>query len=397
MSGPQGMGALTPNITIPGSIGGIGSGYDDEVLALGAIWFSALDVLEAAEWPTYTEAIAHDEYRFGRGPIFVEHWTDEYTSMEWPLYQVAIDDNAALLLGPYWLTAYWAQSSQPAYNVFLPSFTDPLWHARLQTTESAAPYGGTISIVGGYRYHRWIRSSQAPFFLGTAGAITVDGILVGAGGGGSGGSGAYGGGGGGGEVELFSGRTITNSRSDVVIGIGGGRGTGTQGGTGGSSTFDGLTSLGGGGGGFGNSNGSNGASGGGAGINTSSGVNGTGGTGSPGGNGGPAFSGNVATARGGSGGGAAGSATGPSGTGGTQSVGGSGLQWYTAFTSQYFGGGGAAAGGGTAGAGGGAPGTANAPALNSGGGGGGGSHSSVSTVTSNAGADGTLILRYPYP
>jgi hypothetical protein len=281
-----------------------------------------------------------------------------------------------------------------------------------------AATGGTVSTVGGYKYHTFTSGgSFIVSYAGTSPQNTVEYLAVA--GGGGGGRGYGGGGGAGGAID--SSGTFAAATYTIVIGGGGTTpptGTGAVGGNGVSSTISGtgisVTTTGGGGGGFYNLTGgvSGGSGGGGGGSNdiTNSAGTGTSGQGSAGGTG----TGNNSAPTpiwGGGGGGGGKTAVGVNGVVGTGGNGGAGINWKSLGTS-YAGGGGGGVGssgggavvtGGTGGAGGGGNGAQNtttgtAGAINTGGGGG-GAGGNGNGATSNGGDSGTggsgiVILRY---
>jgi hypothetical protein len=280
--------------------------------------------------------------------------------------------------------------------------------------------GGEISYSGGYTIHTFTSSDK---FTVTSGSGDVEVLVVG--GGGSGGNrnttNANGGGGGGGVI-YDSAYAVTAQDYPITIGKGGAAVSGiSRGNNGGSSVFGTLTALGGGGGG---------STGVGAGL---AGGSGGGGTNNYGG-GSASQPGGYANAGGtigitwtGSGGGGAGSA---GVAGANTSTGGNGGTGYTSSISgntQYYGGGGGGGGNSSEragdGFGGGGRGTGTTSYYNynvytnelnntthgsgipdaipnTGGGGGGGSYWAASggwSTYSGAGADGTVIIRYPTP
>jgi hypothetical protein len=265
--------------------------------------------------------------------------------------------------------------------------------------------GGTVTTVGGYRYHTF--NSSGSFV--TAGATSSDVEYLCVAGGGSGGG--YGGGGGAGGAidsnQTFSaGVTYT-----VTIGSGGAAFANhtQQGNDGTSSSISGtgistVSSTGGGGGGTASSNGKSGGSGGGGGYNSAGGA-GTAGQGNAGAN---AFNNSDPYASGGGGGkGGAGNTNSGANVAG---AGGTGINWKSLGTFYAGGGGGGVAGGsgytqngvlGAGGSGGGGSGqwggytAATAGGNNTGGGGGGGGYNgSISQSLTGAGGSGVVILRY---
>ena len=120
--------------------------------------------------------------------------------------------------------------------------------------------GGTITEVGGYKYHAFTTVGSSTFTV-TGGEGTVE-VLVVAGGGGGGGSHGGGGGGGGGGLVYHSAKAVTTGTYAVTVGDGGDPGrdygsstTGNYGASnnshgkkGGNSTFGDITAIGGGGG-----------------------------------------------------------------------------------------------------------------------------------------------------
>lgn len=165
--------------------------------------------------------------------------------------------------------------------------------------EAITATGGTVTTVGGFRYHTFNTSGIFNISSAPPGS-TVEYLIIG----GGGGSGAFGSGSGaggyrqsvpgrlsGGNSPAESALTLGPGSYNVTIGSPGSNSTtsGVIGGQGNSSSFSGVVSLGGGGGGSGNStwNGGNGASGGGAAAswtNTGTGGSSIAGQGFPGGN-----------------------------------------------------------------------------------------------------------------
>jgi hypothetical protein len=259
-----------------------------------------------------------------------------------------------------------------------------------------AANGGTVSYAGGYTYHTFTASSV---FTVTAGAKTVEYLVVAGGGGG----GRYGGGGGAGGYVSGS---MTASANSYIITVGSGGaghvGDAQGGGNAGSGTSSSISSLvssvgGGGAGNYGNPTGSpgvSGGSGGGAGISNTSGSlaggSGTSGQGNAGGGspGGTNFAG---------GGGGGASATGANGN--STGRGGNGSTWLNGTT--YAGGGSGSQpssnlpGGNGGGGAGFTAGTSRTSAIdatqNTGGGGGGGRDNSPSAGN---GGSGIVIIRY---
>jgi hypothetical protein len=175
-------------------------------------------------------------------------------------------------------------------------------------TQSFLIIGGrTTEFVGGddrlWRAHELLASQN----IEVAAPVTADVLLIGgAGAGGRNSTNNYrGGGGGGAGGRHFSSRTLSPGVYPVVIGRGGVRGT-NRGGSGTSSSFDGVSVVGGGAGGGGSSNvnGLTGGSGGGGGNNAGLGAAGTAGQGHAGAN----QSGNSFAGGSGGGGGGAGAA-----------------------------------------------------------------------------------------
>jgi len=269
-------------------------------------------------------------------------------------------------------------------------------------TSSSDCTGGTITHNGGYTIHTFTVSST----LTCTSSYSADVLVVGGGGGGAG----QGGGGGGGVVVSTS--VALSGSMGVTVGGGGAGKSGTldatQGGTGGSSTFAGLTAGGGGGGGAwcaagaaGAASNGSGGGGGGSGSGTYSG-----GAGASGGHSGGA--GIINSGRGGGGGGS--SADGASSTNGGAGGSGSSVTLNGTNYGPYAGGGGGgswappagAASGGSGG--GGASGIADGTGphinngiggtANTGGGGGGGGNSQGD---GGAGGSGIVIIRYPTP
>jgi hypothetical protein len=263
--------------------------------------------------------------------------------------------------------------------------------------------GGTITEVGGFRYHTFTTSGS---FLITSGSKSIDYLIV-AGGGGGGisietnpfGDGAGGGGAGG---LLFGTRLGSVGTYDVVVG-----GAGSISNRGGNSSALGFTAIGGGGGGDDTNNANfataeSGGSGGGAATEcggAASGGAGTTGQGFAGGN----SDASCSIRNGGGGGGrtavgGAGNLVNTSGGG----AGGAGYTWVNGST--YAGGGGGGCGGnnnngrGAAGSGGGGAGALISTAATSGtantGGGGGGSSAGGAPGQAGIGGSGVVIIRY---
>lgn len=391
MTGPQGMGQLVPTVLLSSGDSLYDQYIENEV---GTVWSSKLGAMDAPVWIPYNTAVLQNEYNTGRGPLWVEAWTNEYDEMEWPSYIDGIDDNASQWLGPYWTNAWWDQSVQSPYDTVMEFDVESIWYNLFDEEADALAYGGVISTAGGYRYHTFTTNLEWAFHQGTD-DVTIEGILVG--GGGGGGGNGFGilnnGGGGGGAAEIFSGITPSGT-SPVVIGAGGGGNANGRGATGGNSTFAGMTALGGGGGGGGGSGsstqGGDGGSGGGA-AATNDNTSQIGGTGSPGFNGGDNAIHATLISRRGGGGGGAGSA-GAAGIAGSSSTtsgqGGDGVQWPAGSGTYYGGGGGGNPGNG--GLGGGANGGNNSAPANTGGGGGSGVNGGA-----GSGGSGILIIRYP--
>jgi len=290
-------------------------------------------------------------------------------------------------------------------------------------TVVVAPTGGTITTDGTARIHTFLSSGT---FTNTADVTSVRYLMVAGGGGGA----PIGGGGGAGGYLAGTSMSVSNQAYSIVIGSGANGGyNNITGGTGGNTTFNGLTAIGGGGGGAhaggtASTVGGNGGSGGGSGDNAGAYPAGTGtvGQGNNGGNGSNTY--NISSRRGGGGGGA--------GAVGSSSVpphGGVGLQNNINGTNHYWAGGGGGSpydhatnagnggsgggGGGSAGAGGntGSAGTGGS-GLNAGGngalgssivggvggantgGGGGGSSWEHNGTSVKSGGDGIVIIRY---
>lgn len=279
----------------------------------------------------------------------------------------------------------------------------------VEAVSSIEATGGTLTDVGGYRYHTF--TSTGTFEVTAAPQDASVEYLVLSGGGGGGGAssaaaisnGGAGGGGAGGLV--FGSTTITDNTYSVTVGAGGGGGDTSNNGTkGGSSSFASFASAEGGGYGAGGENlaGGNGACGGGGSENS-------GGTGSIGFNGGNS-SGSNPYGGGGGGMGQAGTASTDQDALGT---GGDGIDTYSAWASAtstgaagyYAGGGGGGMGkgggdvapGGQGGGGDGANESLDAVAgtANTGGGGGGGKDISTSVRFGANGGSGVVIIRYP--
>ena len=247
--------------------------------------------------------------------------------------------------------------------------------------------------------------------VATSPSPVVEYLVIGGGGGGgeSGGGGA--GGGGAGGYRTASGFSVATQTYAITVGVGGVHSVvNGQGGAGGNSIFDTITSIGGGGGG-GYSNlssvtGGNGGSGGGGGYNATTGGTGTSGQGFGGGGGQENASHTAFT--GGGGGGA--SSAGTNGAGTTRGTGGSGTaSSITGVSVTYAGGGGGGGygsggvqlqgGGGSGGSGGGGTGanyTTNATngGANTGSGGGGAAGSAGSAGIGGDGGAGVVIIKY---
>ena len=265
--------------------------------------------------------------------------------------------------------------------------------------------GGTVTTVGGYRYHTFNSSGS---FVTTGGSSSNVEYLCVAGGASGGG---YGGGGGaGGAIDSNQTFSAGVTYTVTIGGPGAAFSNHTQQGNDGtSSSISGtgistVSSTGGGGGGTASSNGKSGGSGGGGGYNSSGGA-GTAGQGNAGAN---ALNNSDPYASGGGGGkGGAGNSNSGANVAG---AGGAGINWKSLGTSYAGGGGGGVAGGsgytqngvlGAGGSGGGGSGqwgsytAANPGADNTGGGGGGGGYNgSISQSTTGAGGSGVVILRY---
>ena len=258
--------------------------------------------------------------------------------------------------------------------------------------------GGTVSVLGAYRYHTF--TSSGTFTAESTGSVDVL-VLAGGGGGGS----EHGGGGGAGGL-ISSTLTATTGSFSVVVGSGGAGGgyTATNGGgymgsNGANSSILGLTAIGGGGGGpYGNNTGNSGGSGGGSynGNGVYSGY--TAGQGNRGGSG---YSGGSAQYAGGGGGGAGG--VGGDYTGANAgTLGGVGINWLSLGTFYAGGGGGGIYTSGTIGAGGsgvggnGGNGSVNATngATNRGSGGGGSRDNTDASAVGGNGGSGIVIIRY---
>jgi hypothetical protein len=254
--------------------------------------------------------------------------------------------------------------------------------------ETVIPYatGGTVSVSGGKRIHKFTSSDTLTVVNGG----TIERLVIG--GGGSGGSTNSGGGGGAGAVEYSAAESITPGAKTVTIGNGGtavgGLSDPKVGITGDPTILGVITAVGGGGGGM--ATGLNGGSGGGGGNGS-----GSGGTATHGYNGGASTGG---SGKGGGGGGGA-SAVGADGSGANGGNGGAGVSYSISGSSvAYAGGGGGGDFLGTPGTGGssigghgggassGAP-TAGAANTGSGGGGAG-------NRASGAGGSGVVIVSY---
>jgi hypothetical protein len=255
------------------------------------------------------------------------------------------------------------------------------------------PTGGTITTVGGFRYHQF--NTSANFVVPSGFSASAEYLIVA---GGSAGGKGFGGGGGAGGYRAAS-TTITAQTYSIVVG-GGGAPTSTTGGNGGNSSGFGITSTGGGGGGGNGTNitaaisGNSGGSGGGGSGKSGGGAGGSGGSGTSG----QGFAGGAgisASAIDGGGGGGGAGAVGqtavnavPTGAGGV------GLQW---LNGTFYGGGGGGNGNGAGGNGGGGTGNTGgnggSGAANSGGGGAG----AYNAHTPGSGGSGVVIVRYPQP
>lgn len=247
-----------------------------------------------------------------------------------------------------------------------------------------------------YSFRAYAINSQGTSYGGVFRAVpgmTVQALVIG--GGGGGGTGQYptlpGGGGGAGGFQYDSAHSVIPGNYAITVGAGGlGTLAGFQGGDGGNSVFDSLTSIGGGGGGGVESSGGGGVShqgdtggsGGGSGYNFTPGGLGTGGQGN---NGAAGASNN---AGGGGGAGAVGSGI-NGGNGSASSI--------TGASVTYAGGGGALGGtGGTGGGGAGSFGTADATANTGSGGGGLGYNNVVNGQRSGNGGSGVVIIAYHF-
>lgn len=253
--------------------------------------------------------------------------------------------------------------------------------------------GGTQSSDGSYNYHTFNSSGDLVI---SGGSLSVEYCVVGGGGGGAASNAGCGGGGGGGQVQTIS-TELASGTYAAVIGAGGAAGTsGSRNGVnGGTSSFNGTSSIGGGGGGGLSSTAPSGASGGGAIYGQS------GGTGTAGNNGAGGATGGTTRYAAGGGGGA-----GSAGSAGNIAVsGGNGGNGVTFGPLSYGGGGGGGAGyegsetifpGGTGNGGGGDGGTglANGVAGVRGGGGGGGGFRPATPVAAGAGGSGVVVVRY---
>lgn len=275
-----------------------------------------------------------------------------------------------------------------------------------------AATGGTITEVGGYRYHTF--TSSGTLSVSSLGTTTgsVEYLIV-AGGGGGGAAlratvqRAGGGGGAGGYITGTTNVTATNY--SFVIGAGGPGNVHAGANTtddpnlhkGSNSTAFGLTAIGGGGGGSaGAGSGGAGGSGGGSGRNNGTIAAGTSGQGNNGGAG--AVGGTTGIYGAGGGGGANGA-----GSSGTTSVGGNGGSFRTSLLVNHSGGGGGARRSGSAGSGGGAgagngateTNTGGSATVNTGSGGGGASVASTATTgtyrAGGTGGSGIVVVRYP--
>ena len=418
----MGKNAAWDRVLSASEISQIAGGYDEIVKTdLSALFFVGGPMEFTSEnppiWYTYSEGITEKLYQDdftnsflqeSWGPIFVDAWTTEYGSMEWPTFADAASDNARVYLGPDWFDAYWAQATNPGYDSMVESqlgSKNALFHMRGDTKDAATnspPVGGTPSTDGTYLYFTF--TSDENFYSGVVtGSRNFDYIIVGGGGSGAGGNGAgsgeMGGGGGGGEVyTAVSDAISTGAALPVVIGDGAASvGTGVQGNNGSDSSFNSITAEGGRGGGCigvssgAGQNASAGAGGGGGGAGTSGPVVGTGGTSVSGGAGGDGFPTGASTTqqRGGGGG-----STANTGGTGSSATGADGTEWPSG-SGDYYGGGGtggwnytfSSAAGGLGGGGSGNGSTGVAGGNNTGGGGGGG------RAGGSAGGSGIVIIR----
>ena len=244
----------------------------------------------------------------------------------------------------------------------------------ISKTIVAAPTGGTITTDGNARIHTFLSSGT---FTNTADVTNVRYLMVAGGGGGA----PIGGGGGAGGYLAGTSMSVSNQAYSIVVGSGAnGGGPGVAGGTGGNTTFNGLTSIGGGGGGPHQSGstsvaGTNGGSGGGGSDNSNSygPGSGTSGQGNAGGTGSGQYTDNGEANRSGGGGGGAGAVGGS----GRPAHGGVGLQNNINGTNHYW-----------AGGGGGAP-YGSATSFNGGNGGNGGGGGASAGAGGNTGSGGT--------
>lgn len=250
-------------------------------------------------------------------------------------------------------------------------------------TVTALPTGGTISVSGGYRYHRFTSSGT---FNSSGTSITSLDLLIVAGGGGGGQNG--GGGGGAGGVIYQTGVSKAAGSYGITIGGGGSRGNnnGDAGYQGGNTTGFGYTAIGGGGGDSRDGDSPTSGGSGGGGCSGSGGASGTSGQGNNGGS----SAGGDCPATGGGGGGK--TQVGDYGNNNDPGVGGNG----GTFLGYAVGGGGAGgftcnSGGSRSGGSGGGGNTGSAGSTNTGGGGGG--HND-NTGSSNNGGSGVVVVRY---
>lgn len=266
----------------------------------------------------------------------------------------------------------------------------------------------TITTIGGTIYRLITLTSNGSLEIINGDLLNVDYVVVGGGGGGGGAGPNQGLGAGGGAGSFKTGQIplVTSGAYSFTIGTGGAGTTGSAGAgsNGGDTSGFGITAIGGGGGGQWWNAARVGASGGGGGNQTgvtTTGANGITGEGNKGGNG-ANYSGAPGATSCGGGGGAGG--VGGNGSGGTGGAGGAGMTSTIIGSTGTFcqgGGGGGTAAGGTGGTTGGFGGTGNsdggAAAANTGSGGGGASDLNVGNKTGGRGADGVIILRFPYP
>lgn len=364
--------------------------YDDQVAATADNVFylkGGEDIVttfgvEPQLWLTYSEALANSEYNDdpGYGPFYVEEWTDEYLSMEWPTLADGLAADVTYHLGPYWTDAWRAQESPASTYDDVLTAIGSVFELDASTDATAPNQAlGTVTTTepgDGYRYHTWTDGDGA-FWVGSTSPLTADVLVVG-GGGGGGRGGERCGGGGGGEVQVL---TATSLTGDYEISVPARVLYQTDGE---DVSFGSTIAIGGGAGGDNGGNGNDGGSGGGG--ATTTGVTGLGGAAIGTGNGNAGESPPADTASGGGGG---------AGAAGSSGSGGAGYEWPTG-SGTYYGGGGGGALNGSGGIGGGGNGSqftfsdAQDGTANTGGGGGG----NYGSETGGRGGQGVVIVRY---